>query len=83
MFHQICLLRNLPSFCNKSRNGTFTPSTIGDRVEEGRAGVSLKGPSDSTPLAPILLLHTVKVDDLVLQVISESPPLLIKALRIS
>ena len=62
----------------KDIDRTLATSSIGHRMKIRGVRISLQDPLDATPLAPELLLHLKDLDKLILEVVSQSPTLLIQ-----
>jgi hypothetical protein len=79
----LLLLRDLPKVGDETGDVAFAPAPIRNGMEECSARITLTEPLDPTTLAPVFLLNLIEGGNLVLQMVSESPALIIQAIPIS
>jgi hypothetical protein len=75
-------LQDNPLLRGESRDQAFPPTTILHGVKESRIGITLDHPVLPAALSPVQLLHLCKVGELMLQVVSKGPSLIIQPLGI-
>jgi hypothetical protein len=62
----------------KGKNGAFTLSTIGKRMEKLGVGISFQHPLLPTSLVPVFFLNTEDFHHLPFKVVSKGPALLVQ-----